>query len=176
MTVQEKKQSRPKGIIIASVLMVIFGIAEISTGFRHSFFGISASQSILFTISGVAIGAFYLVAGLLTLTMKRWGAVLAIILLVADIFGRITLVITGLYPINSLENTFSIVAGTVIAGIFALYIFWKWKSALLLKLDSSSSQTFKAQKSSRNASKPLATTLISDTNTSKQLSILSLKR
>lgn len=128
MTTQQKKYSRPKGIIIASILMVIFGIAEISTGFRHSFFGITASQSIWFTVSGVALGAFYLVAGLLTLTMKKWGAMLAIIFLVADILGRITLVITGLYPINSLENTFSIVAGTVIAGVFAVYIVLKWKS------------------------------------------------
>jgi len=37
---------------------------------------------------------------------------LAIILLVADILGRIALVITGLFPIDTLENTFSIVAGT----------------------------------------------------------------
>ena len=128
MTTQEKKQPRQKGIIIASALMVIFGVAEIYAGFSHSFFGISTSQSILFTVSGVVIGAFYLVAGLLTLTMKRWGAVLAIILLVADILGRISLVITGLYPIDTLENTFSIVAGTIIAAVFALYIGLKWGS------------------------------------------------
>ncbi len=128
MTIQKKKTLRPKGIIIASVLMVIFGIAEISTGFSHSFFGISTSQNILFTISGISLGAFYLIAGLLTLTMKRWGSMLAIILLVADILGRIALVITGLFPIDTLENTFSIVAGTAIAGVFALYIGWKWKS------------------------------------------------
>jgi Na+/H+ antiporter NhaC len=59
--------------------------------------------------------------------MKRWGAMLAIILLVADILGRFVLVATGLYPIDTLENTFSIIAGTAIAGVFALYIGWKWK-------------------------------------------------
>ncbi len=128
MATQKRKQLRPKGIIIASVLMVIFGIAEIYAGFSHSFFGITTSQSILFTVSGTAIGVFYLVAGLLTLTMKKLGAILAIALLVADIFGRIILVIAGLYPINTYENTFSIVAGTVIAGLFAIYIGLKWKS------------------------------------------------
>lgn len=127
MTVQEKRESRSKGILIASVLMIIFGVLEIGTGFSHRFFGISTSQSILFTVSGISIGAFYLVAGLLTLTMKKWCAMLAIILLVADVLGRITLVITGLYPINTFENTLGIVGGTVIAGVFAVYIRWKWK-------------------------------------------------
>lgn len=108
--------------------MIIFGIAEIGTSYSHSFFGISTSQSVLFTVTGTAIGAFYFIAGLLTLTMKKLGATLAIILLVADIIGRIMLVITGLYPINSFENTVGIVAGTVIAGVFAIYIGMKWKS------------------------------------------------
>jgi uncharacterized membrane protein (UPF0136 family) len=128
MAAQEKKQLRPKGILIASILMIVFGVLEVATSFRHSFFGISTSQTILFTVSGTVIGAFYLIAGLLTLTMKKWCAMLAIILLVADILGRMTLVITGLYPINTLENTLGIVVGTIIAGVFALYVGWKWKS------------------------------------------------
>lgn len=127
MIAQGKKQLRSKGIVIASGLMIVFGVLEIATGFSHSFFGISTSQSILFTVSGTALGAFYLVAGLLTLTMKKWCAMLAIILLVADILGRITLVITGLYPITTFENTLAIATGTVIAGVFAIYIGWKWK-------------------------------------------------
>jgi len=36
----------------------------------------------------VAIGIFYLIARLLILTMKKWAAALAIILLDADIIGR----------------------------------------------------------------------------------------
>ena len=60
--------------------------------------------------------------------MKKWAAALAIILLGADVIGRITLVGIGLYPINSNEQVFSIIAGTAIAIIFAIYIGWKWDS------------------------------------------------
>ena len=37
-------------------------------------------------------------------------------------------VFTGLYPTSSLKNTLSIIAGTVIVALVALYIGWKWKS------------------------------------------------
>ena len=60
--------------------------------------------------------------------MKKWAAALAIILLIADIIGRIALVMAGLYPVDSFEQTFAIVMGTAIAAIFALFIGWKWKT------------------------------------------------
>ena len=58
--------------------------------------------------------------------MKKWAAALAIVLLIADIIGRIALVMAGLYPVDSFEQTFAIVMGTAIAAIFAIYIGWKW--------------------------------------------------
>ena len=60
--------------------------------------------------------------------MKKWAAVLAIVLLGADIAGRILLVATGLYPTNTLKNTLSIIAGTVIVASFAIYIWLKQRS------------------------------------------------
>jgi hypothetical protein len=121
-------QSRPRGILVVALMMILFGLAEVVTAFTHNFFGIYTAQVALFTYSGAAIGAFYVVAGLLILTMKKWAAALAIVLLVADIVGRIALVVTGLYPTDSLQQTFAIVAGTVIAAIFAIYIGLKWYS------------------------------------------------
>ena len=123
---KQRVRTRPWGLTIAAGLMILFGLAEVGTGFTHNFLGISASSAALFTFSAVVLGAFYVVAGMLVLTMKRWAAALAIVLLGADIVGRIALVATGLYPLSSTENTFGIVAGTVIAALFAVYIRMRW--------------------------------------------------
>ena len=116
---------RNLGIIVVAALMILFGLAEIVTGFTHYFFGITTSAASAFTCSSALIGAFYAAAGMLILTIKKWAAVLAIVLLGADIAGRILLVATGLYPIDTLKNTLSIIAGTVIVAIFAIYIWLK---------------------------------------------------
>jgi hypothetical protein len=121
-------RSRPFGIIVAAAFTVIAGLAEVVTGFTHNFFGITTSSVAIFTYTSAVIGLCYLAAGLLTLTMRRWAAVLALVLLGADIVGRIVLVFTGLYPTDSLKNTFSVIAGTVLVALVALYIVWKWKS------------------------------------------------
>ena len=118
----------PWGIIIVASLMILFGLAEVVTGFTRNFFGITTSSASVFTYSGATIGAFYIAAGLLTLTMRKWAAALAIVLLGADIVGRVALVVGGLYPTGSLENTLAIIGGTSIAVIFAIYIGWKWKT------------------------------------------------
>ncbi len=108
--------------------MVLAGLAEVVTGITHNFFGITTSGLDVFTFSSAAIGLFYAVAGLLILTMKKWAAKLALILLGADIFGRIALVAAGLYPVDTPRNTFAIIAGTTIAVLIAGYIGWNWKS------------------------------------------------
>jgi hypothetical protein len=115
------------GIIIVACLMILFGLAEVVTGFTHDFFGITTTSRSIFTYVAAALGIFYAAAGFLLLTIKKWAAVLAIVLLGADIVGRVALVVTGLYPTNSLENTLSIIAGTVIVALFAVYIGWRWK-------------------------------------------------
>jgi hypothetical protein len=120
-----KRLSRMRGIPIVAALMIIFGAAEVVTGFTHHFVGISTSPTALFTAAAVAIGACYAIAGALILTLRVWAARLAIALLIADILGRLALVVTGLYPLNSLEQLIGIIGGTAIAAGFAIYIYAK---------------------------------------------------
>jgi hypothetical protein len=126
LSMKSANQSHHRGIAIVALLMIVFGVAEVVTGFTHHFFGISTSQAAIFTFAAAAIGTFYIVAGLLILTMKKWAAAVAIVLLGADIIGRIALAATGLYPLNSFLQVFAIIAGTAIAAIFAIYIGLKW--------------------------------------------------
>ena len=121
-TQQVGGHARPVGITIVAVLMILFGLAEVITGFRHEFFGLTTAQVLISTILGAALGLFYFVGGLLILTHKRWAAITAIALLCGDVFGRIAMVVTGLYPLSSFMQTFAILVGTAIAAFFAVYI------------------------------------------------------
>jgi hypothetical protein len=123
-----KKESRPVGVTVVALLMILFGLAEMVTGFTHNFFGVTTSRATIFTYSAAAIGAFYFVSGLLILTMKKWAVVIALVLLGADVVGRVALAVTGLYPTDSFKQTFAIIAGTTIVVIFATYIGLKWSS------------------------------------------------
>ncbi len=129
--VTKKKQpifNRPLVITILGVFMLLAGLAEVVTGITHNFFGITTSSLNVFTFTSMAIGLFYAAAGMLMLLMKKWAAALALVLLGADILGRIALVAAGLYPVDSARNTFAIIAGTAIAALIAAYVGWKWKS------------------------------------------------
>ena len=50
---------RPLGIVIVSALMVIFGVAEVVTSFRHEFFGLSTETSLASTVTGALVGLLY---------------------------------------------------------------------------------------------------------------------
>jgi hypothetical protein len=121
-------RNRPLGITVVAVLMIVFGATEVLTGFTHNFFGVLVTQSATATYAGAAIGALYVVAGALVLTMRRWAATAAIVALVADVIGRASMVAAGLFPLTTFKQTFSIVAGTVIAIAFAVYIAVRWKT------------------------------------------------
>ncbi len=118
-------QNRPRGIAIIAWLMIVFGIAEVITGFTHNFFGLHTSQGMMSAYAGAAIGALYAMAGLLVLTMKKHAAIAAIALLIAVVGGRIAMVAMGLYPVNSLMQATAIVLGTSLAAGFAIYIGFK---------------------------------------------------
>jgi hypothetical protein len=126
-TMETMNTGRPWGIILVASLMILFGLAEVVTGVTHNFFGVTTANAPIFAYSAATIGTFYIVAGMLTLTMRKWAAALAIVLLGADVVGRVALVVGGLYPTGSLENTLAIIGGTGIAVIFAIYTGWKWK-------------------------------------------------
>jgi hypothetical protein len=109
--------------------MIIFGLAEVATGFTHNFLGlISTAEATASTYGAVGVGCLYAIGGLFLLTMKKWAVVVAEICLVLVVLGRISLVVAGLYPVNSFLQTFSIIVGTTIAVVFALYIGVKRKS------------------------------------------------
>jgi hypothetical protein len=124
-TVQTHKL--PTGIKISAVLMIIFGLAEVVTSFRHEFFGLTTSQATISTIIGATIGTFYFISGFLVLTTRRRAAIVAIVLLIADAIGRIIMVLTGLYTVGVGYQTFGIITGTSIVIFFAIYIGAKLK-------------------------------------------------
>jgi len=110
-----------RSLTLAAALMIVFGLAEVVTGFTHNFLGLITSQNESAMYASVALGVFYFVSGWLSLTKRKWAATLAIVLLSADVIGRIAMVVTGLFPVDSFRQTFAIIAGTVIAIVFAIY-------------------------------------------------------
>ena len=125
---QAANKTFPPSIIIIAVLMIVFGLAEVVTGFTHQFFGLTTAQIGIATYVGVTLGLFYLVGGILVLTRKKGLAIMTIGLLCGDVLGRVAMVIFGLYPINSFRQSFGIIVGTAIAAGFAVYIGSKLKS------------------------------------------------
>jgi hypothetical protein len=122
-------QHRPWGITIVAVLMIIFGLAEVTTGFTHNFLGLVSTNAVALATYGAAIvGGLYALGGLFLLSMKKWAAKIAMVCLVFVILGRIGLVLTGLYPLTSPLQDVSIIIGTALAIVFAIYIVGKWRS------------------------------------------------
>ena len=122
------KRSRPRGIIVVAFLMILFGLAEVVTGFTHQFFGVMMANGATSAYAGASIGVLYAAAGLLVLIMRKWAATLAIACLAADVVGRVAMVFTGLYPVDSPAQTFAIVTGTAIVVAFAIYILSSWRA------------------------------------------------
>jgi hypothetical protein len=59
--------------------------------------------------------------------MNKRAAALALLLLIVVIIGCISMVVTGLYPIDSRPQLVAIALGTSIAAAFAIFIALKWK-------------------------------------------------
>ena len=122
------KRSNPRGVTVVAFLMILFGLAEVVTGFTHQFFGVTTANGTISVYAGASIGVLYAAAGLLVLIMSKWAATLAILCLAADVVGRVAMVLTGLYPVDSRAQTFAIVTGTAIVIAFAVYILSKWRA------------------------------------------------
>ena len=121
---------RPWHLVVVAGFAILAGLAEVVTGFTHTFFGITTSTVALFTVAAAGIGLSYLVSGILMLTMKKWAATVALVLLSIDIAGRILLAASGLYPTDTAKNTFWLVGGTLIVALVAFYVAWKRKSLI----------------------------------------------
>jgi hypothetical protein len=126
MAEETKPKISPKGIRIVGVLMIVFGIAEVATSFTGRFLGgISVPTSTEYTIVAAAAGSCYSLAGLFILTIRKWGAALGIVFLCAELLGRVYLVSAGLYPLSGTDES-AVIAGSIIAILFALYIGLRW--------------------------------------------------
>jgi hypothetical protein len=120
-------QHHHRGITFVAILMMLFGLAEVATRFTHNFLGrISITDVTLATYGATGVGALYAIGGLLLLTMRKRAAELAMICLILVIFGRVILVLTGLYPVTSFLQDISIFIGTALAVIFAVYVWLRW--------------------------------------------------
>jgi hypothetical protein len=113
---------RSLDITIVASLMIVFGFAEIVTSFTHHFFGLHTAEGAASTYIGAVTGALYAAAGFLILTMNWKAATLAIVLLVVVVAGRIAMVASNLYPVETFRQTAAIAVGTSIAAGFAIYI------------------------------------------------------
>ncbi len=122
------KRSSPRGVTVVAFLMIFFGLAEVATGFTHEFFGLTTATGTTSAYAGASIGVLYAAAGLLVLIMRKWAAVLAMVCLAADVFGRVAMVLTGLYPVDSPAQTLAIVTGMAVVVAFAIYILSKWRA------------------------------------------------
>lgn len=125
-SIESAIRKRARAVDVVAVLMILFGIAEVVTGFRHDFFGIHTANVTMAAYLGAAIGVLYAVAGLLILTMKKTAVAFALVLLIVVIIGRIAMVVMGLYPIGSRLQLVAIALGTSIAAAFAIFIRLNW--------------------------------------------------
>jgi hypothetical protein len=118
-------RTRHVGITVVSIFAIIAGLGEIVVGFTGNCLGI-LSKDIRPTTSTAVIGALYSLGGLSLLTMKKWGAVLGIVFISAEILGRIYLVTAGIAPSKGADAV-KIVIGGAIALALILYVWSQLK-------------------------------------------------
>src|SRR5262249_7209510 len=127
MASQTSQPSR--GLAVVGTLMVLFGVAEVGTGFYVGWFAraFEIPRSPVFTALTAAVGALYVLSGVLVLSMRRPAAAGTPVLLGLILAGGIALVLTGAYPIDAFRPAFSVAIGTSIVVAFAVYVAWKWQ-------------------------------------------------
>ncbi len=115
-------------VLVVAALMIVFGVAEVITGFAHDFFGLVTADDALATSIGVGLGLCYVAGGILPLRFTRATVGVAVLLLLVDILGRIAMTLTGMYPLGTPRQVIGIVGGTVLAVLFAGIAFWKYRA------------------------------------------------
>jgi hypothetical protein len=115
--------------VVVAILLIAFGLAEIVTGFRHAFFGLTTEDTTASTLTGAGLGLLYAASGALLLSARKRALLLAAVLLALDVVGRLVMVATGMFPLSSTMQVVGIVGGTVIAVVFLIYVAWKWRRA-----------------------------------------------
>jgi hypothetical protein len=110
---------------VISAFAIASGINEVVVGLTGNFLGI-LSKPIPPSFATVAVGAFYSLAGLSLVTMKKWGAGLSILFLSAEILGRIYLVVRGIAPSKG-GDAVKVLIGGLIALALIVYVGFQWK-------------------------------------------------
>ena len=118
------RRKRHLGITLVAIFAVIAGLGEGVVGFTVNTFGI-LSKDLKPNAATAIVGALYSLGGLSVLTMKKWGAVLGILFISAEILGRVYLVSVGLAPSRG-EGVVKIVIGGAIALGVVLYLCSQW--------------------------------------------------
>ena len=115
------KQKRPRGVLIVAAAVIVFGLGEVWVGWKGNYLGILSTR--LPTSAATAVvGMFYVQAGITLLsTRRRWGTVLGLLFIAAEVAGRVYLVMAGVAP-HSGGDFSKIVVGGLIAMGFMLYI------------------------------------------------------
>lgn len=112
---------RPTGVLVVAVLAILFGLGEVWVGWRGNYLNILSTR-LRPSAATAAVGLFYVLGGVaLLITRKRWGTVLSMVFIGAEVLGRIYLVVIGVAP-RSGPDLFKIVIGGLIAVGFMLYI------------------------------------------------------
>ena len=122
-----EKIKKEKVAFIFSVLMIVFGIAEIRTGFRHEFFGLTTTQILITSIVSFTLGSCYMFSGIFLMVLRKWSLSVSFVLLIVDVIGRLLMMFSGMYPMDSALQTFAMITGTTIAALFGVYVFIKRK-------------------------------------------------
>jgi hypothetical protein len=107
-------------------LVILFGLAEAFTALTLHFIGLRIADENNPAYLSAAIGILYAAAGFLVLTTKRFAVAGAIALLALIIAGRIAMLVTGLYPVDTIKQIVAFSAGTAVAAGFTVYIGLQW--------------------------------------------------
>ena len=117
-------KKRPIGIIVVAVFAIIAGAGEIVVGMTGNYLGILA-KSMSPAFSTAVVGGFYSLGGLsLLITKAKWGAMLSIGFIGAEILGRVYLVMVGIAPSSGIDLVKIIIGGSL-ALTLMLYIGWR---------------------------------------------------
>jgi len=104
----------------------IAGIGEVIVGFTGNYLGILA-HSIPPSIATAVVGAFYSVGGLFLLFVRRkWGAIIGVLFIGAEILGRAYLILAGIAPAVG-ADAIKILVGALIAAAIIIYVLTQWK-------------------------------------------------
>jgi len=118
---------RSTGVVIVGIFALIAGLGEVAVGFTGNYLGI-LSHGLTPSFSTGVVGIFYSLGGLfLLITRKKWGAVLAMSFIGAEILGRIYLIATGIAPASGADAIKILIGGLIALGLI-VYISTKWRS------------------------------------------------